>query len=211
MNRASWPHSHTVALLALCVVPVVAGAARLTCIATGETCHDSARFAAAPAPLVLHIATALPFCILGTLQISGAFRRGWPRWHRNAGRVLAPIGFLAAISGIALTLLYQPGANDGSLLFGLRLVVGSAMYLALVLAVEAIPRRDFQRHGAWMIRAYAIAMGAGTQVFVLLPWALLLGPADTLTRALLMGLAWLMNLAIAEWSIRRATLRRNAS
>jgi len=85
------------------------------------------------------------------------------------------------------------------------------MCLALVLAVQAIPQRDLQRHGAWMIRAYAIAMGAGTQVVVLLPWALLFGPADTLTRALLMGLAWLLNLAIAEWSIRHAGLHRSAS
>ena len=81
----------------MCVVPVVAGAARLTWLATGEVRPDSARFAAAPAPLVLHIVSASLFCVLGTLQVSGSIRRRWPNWHSSAGRVLAPTGLLAAI------------------------------------------------------------------------------------------------------------------
>lgn len=194
----------------MCVVPVAAGAARLAWLATGEVRPDSARFAAAPVPLVLHIVSASLFCVLGTLQVSGSIRRRWPNWHSSAGRVLAPTGLLAAISGIGLTLFCPPAATDGSLLLGLRLFFGSAMGLSLVLAVEGIGRRDVRCHGIWMIRAYAIAMGAGTQVIVFLPWTLLLGPADTLTRALLMGLAWLMNLALAEWSLRRADLLRVA-
>jgi uncharacterized membrane protein YozB (DUF420 family) len=194
----------------LCVVPVVVGAARLTWLATGELRPDSARFADAPAPLVLHIVSASLFCVLGTLQVSGAIRRRWPNWHSSTGRFLAPAGLLAAISGVGLTLFYPPAETDGSLLFGLRLFFGSAMGLSLILAVQAIARRDFQRHGAWMIRAYAIGMGAGTQVMVFLPWTLLLGPADALTRALLMGFAWVLNLTLAEWSLHRASVLRIA-
>ena len=52
------------------------------------------------------------------------------------------------------------------------------------LAVDAIRRRDFASHGAWMIRAYALGMGAGTQVVVLAPWSLITGEETGPTRDL---------------------------
>ena len=58
-----------------------------------------------------------------------------------------------------------------------------------------------------MMRAYAIGLGAGTQVFMLLVGEIIIGPPATLARALLMGGAWTLNLAIAEWVIRRRPSR----
>jgi hypothetical protein len=57
-----------------------------------------------------------------------------------------------------------------------------------------------------MTRGYAIALGAGTQVFTILPWVLMFGPigaADELPRTVLMMAAWVINLAVAEHVIRR--------
>jgi hypothetical protein len=59
------------------------------------------------------------------------------------------------------------------------------------------------RHRAWMTRAYAIGLGAGTQVLTGMIGALILGKPNELENALLMGTAWVINLAVAEWSIRR--------
>ena len=36
-----------------------------------------------------------------------------------------------------------------------------------------------------------------------LPWVLILGPPGELPRALLMGAGWVINLAVAEWIIRK--------
>ena len=61
-----------------------------------------------------------------------------------------------------------------------------------------------------MTRAYAIALGAGTQVFTILPWVVILGPigaADELPRTVLMTAAWVINLAVAEYVIRRRAQR----
>src|SRR5688572_18637057 len=63
---------------------------------------------------------------------------------------------------------------------------------------------------AFMIRAYALGQGAGTQVLVLLPWMLLSGESGGLTRDLLMTLSWAINIVVAESIIRfrgPATLR----
>ena len=72
------------------------------------------------------------------------------------------------------------------------------MVASLVLGVVAIRRRDFVVHSAWMTRGYAIGVAAGTQALVFLPWMLLVGPTDEPTRAMLMGAAWVINLAVAE-------------
>jgi len=55
-----------------------------------------------------------------------------------------------------------------------------------------------------MIRAYALAQGAGTQALLFLPLMLVLsGPVLGLTRDVLSSAAWAVNLVAAEWLIRR--------
>ena len=78
------------------------------------------------------------------------------------------------------------------------------MVVSIVLAVNAIRRRDFASHGTWMTRAYAIGLGAGTQVLTHLPWFILVGgkPGE-LPRAVMMGAGWVINVVVAEWIIRR--------
>ncbi len=93
-------------------------------------------------------------------------------------------------------------AADNTLGDAFRLFFGSAMAAAVVLGFVTVRRRDFRAHRAWMIRGYAIAMGAGTQVFTHLPWVLLVGAPTGNTRALLMLAGWVINLAVAEWAIR---------
>ena len=64
-----------------------------------------------------------------------------------------------------------------------------------------------------MTRGYAIALGAGTQVFTMLPWVLFFGPigaADELPRTVLMTAGWVINLAVAEYVIRRRPGHRSS-
>jgi uncharacterized membrane protein len=206
-TRADWLIPAGLILLGL--VPVLAGAARLTELAGGAAVTpDNARFFASPIPVVVHIISVTLYSFLGALQFSPGLRRRRLGWHRAAGRILVPCGLGTALSGLWMTVFYAHPADTGAVLTGERLVFGSAMFVAVVLGFTAIRRRDIARHRAWMIRAYAIALGAGTQVFTQLPWILITGPLDKPTKALLMGAAWVINLAIAEWIIRRRPIRR---
>jgi hypothetical protein len=54
-----------------------------------------------------------------------------------------------------------------------------------------------------MMRGYAIGLGAGTQVLTQAAGAMIGGPPTDLNRALLMGAGWVINLAVAEWAIRK--------
>ena len=71
--------------------------------------------------------------------------------------------------------------------------------------------RDFAQQGAWMARAYAIGLSAGTPALILTIPELLSSPADVTTGGVLMGTAWVINLAVAEHFIRRPGLSRHLS
>jgi uncharacterized membrane protein YozB (DUF420 family) len=192
-------------LLLLSLVPVAAGVVRLLGLAGGGgvTPHN-ARFMAMPEPVVLHIVSATLFCVLGAFQFDSAIRLRYPRWHRMAGRVVAPAGIVAALTGVWMAHWYPiPADLQGKLLYLVRMVVGSAMALAVVLAVRAVLQGRLAQHRDWMIRAYALGQGAGTQVIVMLPVTLVFGEPTFLMRDALMTSAWALNVIFAEWTIRR--------
>ncbi len=192
------------ALLVLSAVPLAAGAFRLTQLASGaEVTPANARFFASPLPVVLHIVSAAVYALLGAFQFAAGFRRRRPGWHRAAGRLLVGCGLLVGLSGLWMTLFYPWPDGDGALLAAFRLLLGSAMVGSIVLGFAAIRRGDVRRHRAWMTRGYALGLGAGTQVLTLAAGEVIAGPPSELSRALLMGAAWVINVAVAEWTIRK--------
>jgi uncharacterized membrane protein len=204
--RATWAEWRIPALLILLsLVPAVMGTARLAELAQGAAVTpENARFVARPLPVVLHVLAVVPYSLLGALQFAPAFRRRHRGWHRAVGRLLVPCGLVAALTGLWMAHFYPWPAGDGWGVYVERLVFGTAMLASIVLALDAIRRRDFASHGAWMTRAYAIGLGAGTQVLTHLPWFVLADarPGE-LARAVMMGAAWVINVAVAEWAIRR--------
>ncbi|WP_155370949.1 DUF2306 domain-containing protein [Catellatospora vulcania] len=192
-------------LVALSLIPVAAGAFRVTELAAGAPIDDgNARFFADPVPVVLHIVGATVYCLVGAFQFDAVLRRRRPGRHRVAGRVLIPCGLVAALSGVWMAVAYDVPPVDGLGVMLLRLVFGSAMASAIVLGFAAVRRRDFAAHRAWMMRGYAIGLAAGTQAFTHLPWLLTGKAPDQWGRFAAMAAGWLINLAVAEWFIRRS-------
>jgi hypothetical protein len=192
------------ALVALAAAPTVAGFARLHELARGvSVTQENARFFVAPVPVAAHVVAASVYGSLGAFQFVPGLGRGRSSWHRRAGRLLAGCGVVVALSGLWMALFFPRPEGDGVALTGLRLLFGSAMLGCIVLAVLAILRGNVATHAAQMTRAYAIGMGAGTQVLTHLPYFALFGKPDEFARTVLMGSAWVLNLAVAEWAVRR--------
>jgi uncharacterized membrane protein len=196
------------ALVALVLVPAILGSLRVVELVGGPAIIPAnSRFAASPVPLVVHIISAVAYALLGAFQFSAALRRRRPDWHRMAGRVLVLLGLVVAFSALWLTLFLPRQPGTGELAYGFRLAFGSGMAASIMLGFAAIRRGDVARHRAWMTRAYALGLGAATQVFTLGIGPAAFGPS-ALTHDLSLGAAWVINLAVAEYIIRRSVSRR---
>ena len=197
-------------LILLSLVPAIAGTARLAQLAgDGEVTAANVRFFDQPIPVVLHILVVIPYSMVGALQFSRGFRRRNRPWHRAAGRIIGVFGILAALTGLWMAHFYPWPAGDGVGVYLERLVFGTAMLGSIILGLDAVRRRDFKAHGAWMIRAYAIGMGAGTQVLTHLPWFILVDvPPGETGRTVMMGAGWVINVIVAEWIIRNGNRPR---
>ncbi|MDO8652708.1 MAG: hypothetical protein Q7R66_11005 [Undibacterium sp.] len=49
------------------------------------------------------------------------------------------------------------------------------MTLAIILSVHVVMQGCIKQHKAWIVRAYALVLGAGTQVLIMLPMTLVAG------------------------------------
>ncbi|HNH09007.1 MAG TPA: DUF2306 domain-containing protein, partial [Leptospiraceae bacterium] len=148
-----------VGLILLCLVPAVAGIYRLITLGFGgEIRPENERFFHSPAPAVFHIVSSLVFGLLGAFQFSPGFRRKHLEWHRVSGQFLVFFGLVSALSGLWLTLFYPHIPTDGDYLYSIRIAVGIAMTICVILGFTSIRKRQISNHSNWMIRAYAIGM-----------------------------------------------------
>ncbi|MDQ6948142.1 MAG: DUF2306 domain-containing protein [Actinomycetota bacterium] len=188
-------------LIAVIVVPAIAGSMRLVELAGGpHLMPANPRITASPVPVIVHIVCAVVYAIVGAFQFSTGLRRRWPAWHRVAGRVLVVLGLAVAFSALWMTAFY-PRAPGGVLAQVLRLAFGTGMAASIILGLNAIRHRDIPSHRAWMARAYALALGAGTQALTLGIGKAVFGTGD-LTIALMLGAGWAINVAVVEYIIR---------
>lgn len=196
-------------LLLLAVIPTLGGIARMSVLArANNVTADDLRLAAHPFALALHIVGATLFTVLGALQFSRSFARARGRWHRAIGWVIAPLGACSALAGVWLALTVAPQPDGSATLTALRVLAGSAMTAAIALGVHHAIRGDLAAHRRWMTRAYAIGAAAGTQAFTLALLSLA-QPLDARARvAIAMTLGWLVNILVAEASLRRSLTER---
>ncbi|WP_439565919.1 DUF2306 domain-containing protein [Microcella sp.] len=198
--RTGWPA--VAGLLLLSALPILGGVLRLEELGTDP--------ASAPSPaiaglIVAHIVGMSVYCLLGAFQFSPALR-GRRAWHRRAGRVLIPAGMVGALASIALAVFFSGPADEFALAI-VRIAFAVPMLVFLVLATLAIARRRFATHGAWMTRAYAIAITGGTQALVLIVWSVVGGETSIVSETWLVGVGFVINSLVAEGIIRRR-LRR---
>jgi len=188
-------------LIALIVVPAIAGSLRLVELAGGpHMLPANPRITASPIPVIVHIVCAVLYAVLGAFQFSNGLRRRRPNWHRVTGRLVVGLGLAVAFSALWMTAFY-PRIPGGALATVFRLGFGTGMAASIILGFIAIRRRDMARHRAWMARAYALALGAGTQVLTLGIGKAIFGDSE-LTTALMLGAGWGINVAVVEYIIR---------
>lgn len=148
--------------------------------------------------LILHVAGGVTALIVSPLQFIRRFREDWPSVHRVTGRIYvvacavsAPAGFMLALGTTA-----GPMASVG---FAIPAVLWA---LFTWLGWRAAVERRFDAHREWMLRSYAIVSTAIT-LRLMLPAAGLLGFDFLPAYRAISWLAWITNLVVFEYHIRR--------
>ena len=201
-RRLASPVGLTVALYLGTLLTILLALVQVVQIPLDALPEDSQRLNATPVWHFLHVLGGATFGILGPIQFGRALMPRYGLLHRIAGRVFVAAG--AAISLSSLGLLWRfPDAYSVAISSG-RLLFGIGLGVALTLAMQAIHARDFTRHRNWMIRAYAIGIGATAVSMVFFPIYLITGepPKGFVADAAFLG-AWTGCVVLAEVLVRR--------
>ena len=148
--------------------------------------------------LILHVIGAVAALLAGPVQFEPRIRARWPTFHRATGRVYvvgcaigAPTGFILALGATA-----GPVVTVG---FAIPAVLCAAFtWLGWHAAVE----RRFDEHRDWMLRSYGVIAVAIT-LRLLIPAAAFLDFDFVAAYRVNSWLAWMINVALVEYAIRR--------
>ncbi len=192
-------------LIVYSFIPAFVGLFRILELAGGPAVGlpENPRALTAPVTISLHILSSAVFCVAGALQFLPSLRRTGA--HRIIGIAVAASGCLSAATGLWMTHYFSfPAELQGTVLYGVRMILSLSMIGLIALAVIAIVNHNLYLHGASMLRAYAIGLGASTQAFVGIGWMIITGhEPEGLLRDGLMVFSWVINLLVAEWMIRK--------
>jgi hypothetical protein len=150
-----------------------------------------------PVMFYLHVGLAPIALALLPVQFSKGLRKNRPAVHRWLGRLYGGAILLAGISGIWLAYTTEEGPVAAA---GLGLLSVVWLWTTGTAIWHAMKRRIVQ-HRAWMIRSAALTLAAVT-LRIYLP----IGAATVGFEAsypIICWLAWVPNLMLAEWILRR--------
>ena len=150
-----------------------------------------------PVMFYLHVGLAPIALALLPVQLTKGLRKNRPAVHRWLGRLYGGAILLAGISGIWLAYTTEEGPVAAA---GLGLLSVVWLWTTGTAIWHAMKRRIVQ-HRAWMIRSAALTLAAVT-LRVYLP----IGAATVGFEAsypIICWLAWVPNLMLAEWILRR--------
>ena len=146
----------------------------------------------------LHIVGGALALALGPFQFLNGLRARHPRAHRWSGRI-----YLAAIAAGSVGGIYMAPLSFGGPIAHVGFGLLAVSWLGTTtLALRAILSRDIAAHRRWMIRSYALTFAAVT-LRLWLPGLAAIFPFDAAYQTVA-WLAWVPNLVIVEWAIRRS-------
>lgn len=129
---------------------------------------------AATVAIGLHLVAGGVILVLGCVQLIGPLRERHPAVHRGLGRVYVIASALAGIGGLGF--IVAKGTVGGPVMdvgFGLY---GLLMVLCAVQAYRYARARRIERHRAWALRLFALALGSWLYRMDYGFWLLLAGP-----------------------------------
>ena len=159
----------------------------------------------------LHFATGGIILLLGSIQLIKSVRVRYPALHRWVGRVYVVSSLLAAVGG--LIFIVARGTIGGTVMNIGFALYGILMFIAAIETYRHARAGHLEKHRAWALRLYALAIGSWLYRMDYGFWALLadgLGHAKDFTGPFDRVMAfffYIPNLLVAEAFIRSRTYK----
>ncbi|MCW3085376.1 MAG: hypothetical protein JWP12_2742 [Bacteroidetes bacterium] len=151
-----------------------------------------------------HISSSLFVLLFGAFQFSKKLMFRFSKVHRLLGKIyVCLVLFVSAPSGLIMA-FYANGGIAAKTSFA---IISVLWWYFTFTAYRQILKRNFNKHLAYMFRSYALTLSAITlrTYVLLLPYFIHLHGVQMYT--LVAWLSWVPNLIIAEFWIRRTSLR----
>ena len=147
----------------------------------------------------LHIFPALLVLLSGLTQFSGAILNRVPALHRWVGRLYA-FSILGLCGPAAMLMAWY--ANGGPIARASFLLLSVLWWWSTWVAYRAIRAGDIRKHGAWMIRSYALTFSAITLRVMQFGLAMYSDIDPETAYRLVAWPSWVLNWMAAELIIR---------
>lgn len=196
------PRGLALSLIVFSIIPIGFAITRVIQVPLGVLPEDASKYLAVPWSLFLHSLGGAAFGLIGPIQFAGVLKRRFGTLHKVLGRIFVIAGVFLALSSVRL-LVEFPGTSTPVLDIA-RGLASVWVLIALWIAVSAVRGGRIAKHRAWMIRAYAVGMGASTVAILLFPIFLMTGEEiNGLASDLVFVASWVINIVIAEAVIAR--------
>jgi hypothetical protein len=186
-------------VMALLGLIVVAFAVQTILVPAARSEVAVAMFARFPLRAVLHMVSGMVMLVAGALNLDPGLRLRHRVLHRWLGRAYVA----AVVIGGTAALLAAPHSYGGMVThlgFGALAVLSIATTL---LGLAAILKGDVRAHQGWMIRSYALTLGA-VMLRIYIPVSLISGARFEEAYQVISWACWVPNLVVAEfWFVPR--------
>jgi len=154
----------------------------------------------------IHVFTSILVITSGLFQFSKTILNNYPKIHRVSGSIYLVTTLLISGPAALVMSFYANGSYPAQISF----VILSILWLGTTfLAYYFVRKKDYEKHGKWMVRSYALTLSAVSlrlYSYLFDVFHLRMDPVDLYI--LLSWLSWTLNLIVAEILIKRGLIKR---
>jgi hypothetical protein len=154
----------------------------------------------------IHVFTSILVITSGLFQFSKTILNNYPKIHRVSGSIYLVTTLLISGPAALVMSFYANGSYPAQTSF----VILSILWLGTTfLAYYYVRKKDYEKHGKWMVRSYALTLSAVSlrlYSYLFDVFHLRMDPIDLYI--LLSWLSWTLNLIVAEILIKRGLIKR---
>ncbi len=154
----------------------------------------------------IHVFTSILIITSGLFQFSKTILNKYTKIHRVSGFIYLATTLLISGPAALVMSFYANGSYPAQTSF----VILSILWLGTTfLAYYYVRKKDYEKHGKWMVRSYALTLSAVSlrlYSYLFDVFYLRMDPVDLYI--LLSWLSWTLNLIVAEILIKRGLIKR---